>query len=546
MGLTREQLLEMNELQLQKEILRPLFERMGYQDVHIHQGPTEAGKDLVMWKLGDFGQRVNYAVVAKAKPISGSASGSSGAGTVATQIQQCFGKNYLDHVTAGEERVNHVYVVCSQEISQVAIDAIKSALGTSVIERCVDFIDAGKLWMFIQQYLSERVLLDKLGEIGKTLDNLNPNWRVVGNISGEDVKLSLEPKTPAAVVDEPLQITGHFRIPNTPEGKAKKEEFERAMKTGSTVTMTAEYLDRIDMPDFLVPLMGEPDKTKWQLTIGSAPASNVLVAKITMSCADGEQAVLEYIPLIPIRGGDEEITFSNEYQKVPWRITVVFNRTDHTSVFHYKIESLGMNVKRILDAVKFNHAIAKGGILTVEHLDSGLTLNQMKVASGMVETPPKFLFDILERLVFIQQKTGTLIHVPPEDLLFGAAEMVRETAHKIEHGEMTLDEISFSVPKEAARKLIEEIKSGKPMRFEKELEEEGALLFGANISLGPAIVSCESISMTPQALTDLIQTVNGAEEDTNVPVVFTSSEEYPIRVSYPKWLPQSDAVNPLQ
>lgn len=36
----------------------------------IYQGTSELGKDIVMWKLGHLGERVNYAVVAKATRIS--------------------------------------------------------------------------------------------------------------------------------------------------------------------------------------------------------------------------------------------------------------------------------------------------------------------------------------------------------------------------------------------------------------------------------------------------------------------------------------------
>lgn len=76
----------MKEKELQRNVLVPLFEACGYQDVEIHQGTTEAGKDLVMWKAGDLGERINYAVVVKAKPISGKAAGKSSAAEVRFQI----------------------------------------------------------------------------------------------------------------------------------------------------------------------------------------------------------------------------------------------------------------------------------------------------------------------------------------------------------------------------------------------------------------------------------------------------------------------------
>jgi len=72
MALTRTRLASMTEDELQK-VLVPLFEAMGFQNVEIHQGNTELGKDLVIWKLGDLGERVNYAVLVKAKTVTGKA-----------------------------------------------------------------------------------------------------------------------------------------------------------------------------------------------------------------------------------------------------------------------------------------------------------------------------------------------------------------------------------------------------------------------------------------------------------------------------------------
>ena len=36
----------MKEKELQRDVLVPLFEAWGFHDVEVHQGNTEAGKDL--------------------------------------------------------------------------------------------------------------------------------------------------------------------------------------------------------------------------------------------------------------------------------------------------------------------------------------------------------------------------------------------------------------------------------------------------------------------------------------------------------------------
>lgn len=90
--MTRDQLSKLKEAPLRTEVLIPLFRAMGFRDVRLHHGgPLEQGKDIVMWRPGPLGDRVNYAVVVKAGNVNGRAQGAGSAGEVATQVQQCFG-----------------------------------------------------------------------------------------------------------------------------------------------------------------------------------------------------------------------------------------------------------------------------------------------------------------------------------------------------------------------------------------------------------------------------------------------------------------------
>ena len=62
--MTRDQLQEMKEDTLRTKVLIPLFEAMGFRDVcPYHGGILERGKDIVMWKETEIGNRENEAVV---------------------------------------------------------------------------------------------------------------------------------------------------------------------------------------------------------------------------------------------------------------------------------------------------------------------------------------------------------------------------------------------------------------------------------------------------------------------------------------------------
>jgi hypothetical protein len=99
MALTRSELAELDETRMRTRVLIPLFKAMGFRDIeHYHGGSQEHGKDIIMWRPEGLRERVNYGVVVKAKRVSGKASGTSSAGEVRIQIEQCFDKPYPDPI----------------------------------------------------------------------------------------------------------------------------------------------------------------------------------------------------------------------------------------------------------------------------------------------------------------------------------------------------------------------------------------------------------------------------------------------------------------
>jgi hypothetical protein len=68
---TKQQVGQMKEDDLRELVLIPLLRALGYRDVYkYHGGDNEKGKDIVCWDLGKLGNRVNLALVVKAKPRS--------------------------------------------------------------------------------------------------------------------------------------------------------------------------------------------------------------------------------------------------------------------------------------------------------------------------------------------------------------------------------------------------------------------------------------------------------------------------------------------
>ena len=142
MALTKFRLCNMKEAELRTDTLIPLFKAMGFRDVrHYHGGTGEQGRDIVMWWPGPLGDREYHAVVAKAAPISGQATGRGSAGEVFMQISQALGSTFTDPSDLATRIITRCLVVTPHAIRKEAAESIRSALGPKATEGVIRFID---------------------------------------------------------------------------------------------------------------------------------------------------------------------------------------------------------------------------------------------------------------------------------------------------------------------------------------------------------------------------------------------------------------------
>jgi hypothetical protein len=315
--ITRTKLATMKEKELQQDVLVPLFEAWGFHDVEVHQGTTEAGKDLVMWRPGDLGERLNYAVVVKAKPISGKAAGKSSAAEVRFQIEQAFSSDWYDSKTTQRQRADRCFVICSKEIKKEAISAIQGVLNASNLDKITRFIDGDELWHLVQQHTPERAVFAKLEELQHTLDAASPDYKLVAQTTGE---LIVEPRSAEKLPAEPL-LRVIVDFPDTEEGREAKEEFDRQVLTGEPATIASPYLTALEMADFLIPFLGQinPDHAKVVVQPSEIGATAV---ELSLESSDGSNTKLNFVELKGF-GGKEILTLHNQHQNVPYKFKMM-------------------------------------------------------------------------------------------------------------------------------------------------------------------------------------------------------------------------------
>lgn len=547
MALTREQLAEMDEEQLRTQVLIPLFEAMGFRDVyHHHGGSLEQGKDIVMWKPGDIRERVNYGVVVKANKVSGKARGKSSAAEVRFQIEQCFGTPYLDSVTSEEQRVDRCFVISSKEISKEAISAIRGVFRDNNLDKVTDFISGDKLWKLIETHLPERTVWEKLQQVQKVFDEASPQYRIVAQTKADGVAIALVPKYPGVEQEHPVAFSGRFVFPDTPEGRDMREAFERHLKTGAPVTLTKPYIEAFKLPEFLIPFLDPTGEGIGMLTIGPQYSSHPLLVKVEVECEDGEQATLEHVHLSAVQVGTEEITFANDQQPVPWKFQLLLKAKEKQMHIRYTVDFTGVNVNRVLEALRFQHAMAKGGVFRMEHLDTGFELAQMPITPGALEAPDSRWIELVEKLGFIQCKVHIPLAVPDRDVTIEDVRTIFEMARKLETGQATLkaEQWTIGVDREIAQRALDTFESIKPLPMRLQIEETQEI-FGVTIPLGPVFLTCEQAHITQEDLDALRAAIAATGPGETVFIRFEPFEGCPIQAEYPKWLPSGNRHNAL-
>lgn len=410
MRFTRDEIQRVKEAELRLKVLKPLLEKLGFNDVFHSHGVSEKGKDFVMWKLGELGERINYAVVAKAERITGKADTRPGsAGNVAVQIRQAFGSTYLDRVTSEEQRVHQCWVITPKEISKEAVDSITAELRSSNLDRCVRFIDGDLLWKLIQENFPESAALENLNAMSKILENLDPDWRVVVSNRGGNQNFSVEPKHPES---KPLQQKLRFKFPDNDEGKAKFKEFQDFIEKGTDIVLEAPYLVGVEMPEFLRGFVGEPKKVELKPNHLAKPVQ----ISLSVVSDDGATFSLEPLEFRLQRGGTKEAIFTTAHQGRPWAFEMRIVAPNRLASFTWSFHASKGNVHRIYQGVRLWHALTKPGTIAMEFTETGVRLGHLRTdrMQASAEPPDKVLLQLMEALDFIQSSTGQELFLPKE------------------------------------------------------------------------------------------------------------------------------------
>jgi hypothetical protein len=545
MALTKAELEAMDEDELRKKVLVPLFAAMGFKDVRLyHGGAQEQGKDVVMWKAGDIRQRVNYAVIAKADPITGQAKTKKTKGKISAseaefQVKQAFGDPFVDPVSLEERQVDRCFVVSSKGISKEAEIAIGNALGEDR-RRVTDFIDGDKLWALVQEYLPESAVWEKLAEAKAVFDSASDDFFILPEFTPEGIRIKVQPKSGIAGAASTLAISGQFVFPDTPAGRAVRESFERHLATGEPVTIGPQYLKGFEFPAFLKPFLDPQGLGIGEIQLGPAKIDARPVLRLTVIGDGGTTATLENLHLRVTQSGHEQIRLESIdppglWNPLAFAITLAYKKGDLE--LSLKADYSKASAKQWVEGLRFQKAMAEGGVLKIEHAPTDLFIASGKLPKGDWSENEDVFLNLIERVAYIQKMTGVYIPVPNADIKVEDAEEIFAAASAIETGYAgsTPNVATLTFSRAQAERVLSLFESGAPASISIR-SDETVDLFGVQVSLGAIAVGFDKFVMRPEDVEELRRRLQGSVDEEKLPVQITASGESVVHKVYLRWV----------
>ncbi len=532
---TKDQISKMKEEEFQNSVLIPLFRKMGFHDVkRFDGGNLERGKDIVMWKPSELGQRLNFGVVVKAVKITGNAKTSEGAMNVLNQVRQMLKNTYLNPVNGSHERIQRCFVACSKEITAEAIHSIEGEL-VNDLDRVVEWIEPEtNLFGLIEKYLPEQDVFEKLSEVQKKLDEpmKDTPYRIVAD---SDKQFHILGKHENAHEEMPFEVKSSFKFDKkTEEGREALEKFLEHFEKGSPIEISGKHIEFFELPDFIPEWMKPQVTENAKLILFPNRSDFIIPLRIERKLLNGDVAKIDVIDLEIVQGGTEEITLKNDRQNVPWQFTFVFSHKENSFTFDFTNKFYGFNVTQHLQSLRFFDSMSKDGETTIFHAVTGIKI----VNSDKSKVELKQNFDdwikLLEALVYIQEKIPVLLNLSVGVLTNKDVEHIFEVAKIIREGKQktSIPTITTTTTLENAIETAKQFANEK-VNFILISYQDGwkTHILGNEIDLGVAVASFD-VFITENNFIELENAIKANENE--IEICFTAKEGSAI-IDFLKW-----------
>jgi HEAT repeat protein len=179
---------KLNEQNLTKKFLIPLFESMGYKNVTYQHGRLEFGKDLVCSEDDRFGRRIFTGIQVKATRLK-----TSTIDGIHRQIREAFGEPFTDLSDGKKQNLDRVIILTSCEFLDDAKKSLWASLRDSNLDKVVTDIDGEKIVDLLDKHLPS-AFWDEYDFFKKYFEAMKSDFETIKDVSaiGQKEPIPLE------------------------------------------------------------------------------------------------------------------------------------------------------------------------------------------------------------------------------------------------------------------------------------------------------------------------------------------------------------------
>ena len=304
-------------------------------------------------------------------------------------------------------------MAASGAISQDAQRAVRADIDNDAYERHTIFWDADEVVEHLNRYLPERAIPGELEAVRQKLDTLE-HFTIASEVRPDGVLHRVEPKK-----DKVTIAKGTFTFPNTPEGRAVQEDFDRFLEEGGVVAIPSLFIESFEQHEELAKVFGNEKPALIQLgpSISSAPR----LVRLEVEACEGP-LTYDRLALRLVKSGSRRSEFRTSTED-PFQITIVLEnlgpgRKRVSTDLRFKLT--GHSAQRARHAARVWHTIAEGATFKLVEAESGSPFLPPQ-STPATDTLPADLVQYLDDLAFIEERLGWSLtfseHVTKRDLL---------------------------------------------------------------------------------------------------------------------------------
>lgn len=235
----------------------------------------------------------------------------------------------------------------------------------------------------------------------------NPYYRYSFYKDEKSISITVHPRYSGAEKDNPLIFKGLLKFDDSLEAQKTLDSFRESVRTGSSVFIGEQFIEGFDFTEVFPDLFAHIDSFKVQ-SIEILPVKSDDSFSVMMTFFDKNKQRVAEIPFLEfwqIQAGTEEITYSNERQRLPLRVTLRHNLAEKSLTIGLEAQFKGRIITQIRDFLHLQQGVVKAHEVKITNIVTGVTVYSELSEMSLITLPldPE-LVNFVEDLAIIQDE----------------------------------------------------------------------------------------------------------------------------------------------